>query len=286
MEETDHILYVVATPIGNLEDITLRALNVLKKVDFIICEDTRRTLKLLTHYDIKKHLVAFYRPIESKRVGAVISEIKKNQTAALVSDAGTPLVSDPGGMLVKQCINQGIQIIPIPGVSAVTTLLSVSHIAFNGYMFLGFPPEKRNQRVEWVKQLVSSSGLKLFYVSSHDIKKIVALILDTGIDPEVIIGRELTKFYESVFRGKLSLYDAKETKGEFTVAVNIENRINQTDADADFIDMGLLEKRFLFLIELGISRSRAIKIISKFFMLNKKDLYNRLVELNLNNSTQ
>ena len=216
-------LYIVSTPIGNLGDITLRALDVLKGVDFILCEDTRQTLKLLNHFEIKKHLVSSRSANERSVSKRVIEELSGGKSAALVSDNGTPNISDPGGITVEACRNAEISVVPIPGASAVTTLLSVCGFNTSPYVFLGFLSNKSGRRQTELSKYVDFNGVIALYESPHRIKKTLLDIYKVFGDKEITIGREITKKYEEIFTAKLSLI-ADNTikiveKGEYVIAV-------------------------------------------------------------------
>jgi 16S rRNA (cytidine1402-2'-O)-methyltransferase len=213
----------VSTPIGNLEDITLRALNVLKEVDFILCEDTRQTLKLLNHYEIRKHLVSSRSANERSVCEKTVRELQAGKSAALVSDNGTPNISDPGGITVEACRENGINVVPIPGASALTTLLSVCGFNVSPFVFLGFLSNKSGRRQTELSKYINFDGAIVIYESPHRIKKTLLDIYKVFGDKEIAIGRELTKKYEEIFSAKLSLIADNMVKivekGEYVIAV-------------------------------------------------------------------
>jgi len=220
-------LYIVGTPIGNLEDISLRALKVLKEVDFIICEDTRWTLKLLNHFEIKKPLVSYHQHSRLQKIDFIISELK-NKNAALVSDAGTPGISDPGGLLIREVVEKlgsSIKIAAIPGPSALAAAVSVSGLACDKFRFLGFLPHKKGRETLF-KEIVDSKETIVFYESPHRILKTLES-LEKVLDKQrkIAVGRELTKIYEEVVRGNageiLNYFknNPDKVKGEFVVLV-------------------------------------------------------------------
>ncbi len=217
-------LFIVATPIGNLEDITLRALRVLKEVDTIVCEDTRKTGILLKHYEIfEKHLSSFHAQSSRTKAEEIISKIKEGKNIAYVSDAGTPGISDPGFVLIREAIKAGIRIIPIPGVSALVTLVSVSGFPIDKFLFSGFLPHKKGRQT-FIKSLESSSVSTIFYESVHRFPRLLKeLSKHLGNERKICVGRELTKMYEDVFRGTvgeaLTYFTTENTKGEFVVLV-------------------------------------------------------------------
>jgi len=212
------MLYIVATPIGNLQDITLRALDTLKKVDLIVCEDTRVTAKLLNKYEIKKSLLSYHQHSKNSKVDKIINKLKEGKNIALVTDAGTPGISDPGNVLVAEAIKNNIKIEAIPGVSAVTMLLSVAGIDTQKFIFLGFPPHKKGRQTFFIKAKEYDIPV-VFYESRYRILK----TLKSLEYENVIIGRELTKMHEEVLRGtgeELKEYlenNHEKLKGEFTV---------------------------------------------------------------------
>lgn len=213
-------LYIVATPIGNLKDITLRALETLKNVDVIVCEDTRVTSVLLTHYEIKKPLIALNEFNEEQIVYEIIKKLEK-QNIALVSDAGTPLISDPGYKLVKTARDKGFSIVPIPGPSALIAALSVSGLPTDNFTFLGFLPKTESKVKKNLEIGVTLKRTVIFYESPHRIIKTLEIMNNLFGDIEVSISRELTKKFEEVRIGKISehleRFTAKTPKGEFVV---------------------------------------------------------------------
>lgn len=217
-------LYVVATPIGNLEDITLRALRVLKEVDLIAAEDTRHTRKLLTHYGITTPLTSYYDQIEVSKAPALIAQLQAGKNVALVSDAGTPGIADPGYRLVKGAVEEGIVVTPIPGPSSVIALLSVGGLPTNRFVFEGFLSPKATQRRKTLQRLVHEERTLFFFESPHR-------LLDTLLDMEnifgersIVIGRELTKMHEEVLRGSVhevrAQLQSRDIKGEVVLLVS------------------------------------------------------------------
>ncbi len=216
-------LYIVATPIGNLEDVTYRAIQVLKDVDTIICEDTRVTGRLLQRYEIpKKSLIPHYKNQEAKSIAPVIERLQKGESLALVSDAGTPGISDPGYYMVSEIVKAGFTVEPIPGVTAATALLSISHIPNGHFYFEGFLPHKKGRQTR-LKVLKDMDCGVIFYESTHRIMKFLNEILEHFGDREILVGRELTKIHETIFRGTvteaITFFEERSTKGEFVVYV-------------------------------------------------------------------
>jgi len=215
------MLYIVSTPIGNLEDITLRALDTLKKVDYIAAEDTRHTPILLKKYDISKKMLSFHAFSSPQKTEKIIELLKTGAEIALVSDAGTPGISDPGYVLVKRAIEEGIKISPIPGPSAFLTALSASGLPVNKFYYLGFLPVKKGRQTLFL-QLKEEEKTVVFYESPHRITKTLKQLLELVGDRKVVLARELTKIYEEFLRGQISvvledLQKRPSVKGEFVV---------------------------------------------------------------------
>jgi 16S rRNA (cytidine1402-2'-O)-methyltransferase len=223
-------LYIVATPIGNLEDISLRALRILKEVDLILCEDTRVTKKLLDHYQIKKPLLSYHQHSKLQKIDYIISLLKEGKNLALVSDSGTPGVSDPGNKLVEEVINrlrEDVKIIPIPGPSALTCAASVSGFPMDKFLFLGFLPKKK-KRKEILKEIVKSKYPVIFYESPYRILKTLKELKGIMSNEQraaknIVVARELTKKFETIYRGKIDevieKIEKSPLKGEFVVIV-------------------------------------------------------------------
>lgn len=220
-------LYIVSTPIGNLEDITFRAVKILSGVDLIAAEDTRKTKILLEHYKIQKELISYFQFNEAKRTPELIEALKSGKSIAIVSDAGTPGISDPAYRLVRAAIEEGINIIPIPGASALLAALVVSGLPTDGFVFEGFLPHKKGRRTK-LGQLKSESRTIILYESPHRILKTLQQLQEILGDRQVAVGREITKKFEEIFRGTLSeafnYFSSKSIKGEFVLVVKgLEN---------------------------------------------------------------
>ncbi len=217
-------LFVIATPIGNLGDITFRALETLKSVDLIACEDTRVTKKLLDHYGIKKPLLSYHQHSQLGKIDAIKSKLEEGLNIALVTDAGTPGVSDPGNQLIEELLKEDVKIIPIPGPSALATLISVSGIDLQKFIFLGFPPHKKG-RETFFKGTIDSQYPVIYYESPYRFIKNLELLKKLECKKKIIIGRELTKIFEEILRGDIDeilLYfkeNPSKIKGEFVVIV-------------------------------------------------------------------
>ena len=224
------ILYIVSTPIGNLEDITLRALRILKEVDLIAALDTRRTLLLLRHFDIHTPLTSYFEGNELKKREFILSRLNQGDRIALVSDSGTPGISDPGYRLIRLAIEHEIPVIPIPGPSAVITALSVSGLPTDAFLFKGFLPNKSKKRRDVLKQLEEVKETLIFYEFPYSLTETLKDIFEVLGDREIALTRELTKIYEEVLRGKVSeirnQIGEKKLKGEITLVVSGKTRKN------------------------------------------------------------
>lgn len=217
------MLYIIATPIGNLGDITLRSLEVLKLVDGIICEDSRRTAILLNHYQIKKPLLILNDYNEAKNVEPILERLRSGQNLALVSDAGTPLISDPGYKLVRECLAQNIAVDSLPGPSSVITALTLSGLPPDKFLFVGYPPEKSGKRTKWLEDLKKADGTVIIFVSPYKILTTLTDMKEVFGDIEVILAHELTKIHQSVEKKNISnwLEDLKSPKGEYILLFNL-----------------------------------------------------------------
>lgn len=217
------ILYPVGTPIGNLKDISLRALEVLGKVDLIACEDTRHTRKLLSHYDIHTTLTSFYQQNQFQKTPYLIRCLKNKQDIALVSKAGMPGISDPGCYLIKEAIKEEIKIVPVPGPTALTVALIASGLPTESFVFEGFVGRSRAQRKKKLNQLKKEKRTIVLYEAPHRIRKILPEIEEIMGDRKMVIARELTKKFEEVMRGRVSeleaVFQKKEPRGEFTLII-------------------------------------------------------------------
>lgn len=221
-KENKGTLYVVGTPIGNLEDITMRALDVLENADLIACEDTRVTKRLLDRYEISKPLVSYHQHSKIAKIDVLVGKLGEGENIALVTDAGTPGVSDPGNILVDEVLKAGFSVVPIPGVSAVATLISVSGIDMQKFCFLGFPPHKKGRETYFTKVAESEIPV-MYYDSVHRVLKNLELLQKLSENKNVIVGRELAKMFEEVVRGSVGEVieyfrtNPGKVKGEFVV---------------------------------------------------------------------
>lgn len=222
------VLYIVATPIGNLQDITLRALDVLKSVDAVFCEDTRVTARLLSHFDIKKPLFAYHQHSDEKVVTQIAHTLQEGMTVALVSDAGTPGINDPGGRLVADLLMRipDLQVIPLPGANAAVTALSASGFPADRYQYWGFVPHKKGRQT-FFRELAECEDTVVFYESKHRIAKALTSLSEVAPIRPIVVGRELTKKFETLYRGTASGVATHlvgdDTLGEFVIVVGPKN---------------------------------------------------------------
>ena len=265
-------LYVVGTPIGNLEDITFRAVRILQTVDIIAAEDTRHTGKLLQHFQVKTPQVSYHEHNRTSRIPELLEYLVNDKAIALVSDAGMPGISDPGYELVKACIEAGIAVVPIPGASAAITALSAAGLPTDRFVFEGFLSPKSQQRQEHLESLQTESRTLIFYESPHRLRDTLQdLALVWGSDRQIVLARELTKLYEEFWRGTIAEaiahYNQREPQGEYTLVVAgiPPNQPQLTEEE--------LKAELKQLISQGISRSQASRQLAKFTSLPRRQLY-------------
>lgn len=265
------ILYVVATPIGNLEDITLRALRILKEVDVIAAEDTRHTRKLLTHFGIATPLTSYYDQIETSKTPALLEQLQTGKSIALVSDAGTPGISDPGYRLVKGAAEAGIVVVPIPGPSTLSALLSVGGLPTDRFVFAGFLSAKKSQRQTTLRNLKQEERTLVFFESPHRLLDTLRDLEHICGDRQIVIGRELTKMFEEILRGRVSelrqLLQERNIKGE--VALLVAGR----DTEAPTEEAMPLAEEIQLLTREGLSLKEIAHIISEQRGIPKREVY-------------
>lgn len=271
-------LFVVSTPIGNLEDITLRAVSVLKDCDVIACEDTRTTKKLLARYGIETRLTSYHEHNEVEKSQTLLEELKEGKDVALVSDAGTPSVSDPGWRLVNLSIENNIEVIPLPGPSAVLSALVVSGLPTDSFLFIGFFPKTVGKKKELLKDVERYPYTLVFYESARRLSRTLSLMLEILGDRNICVAREMTKLYEEVLRGSLSevisvLSERENLKGEVTVVVE-GSRDGHSEASAD-----AAQRTLRLLRERGFSLSEAVSLVSRAFGVSKNGIYRVALEI-------
>jgi len=271
-------LYLVFTPIGNLEDITLRALRVLQEADLIAAEDTRHTGKLLVHYDIQRPLISLHEHNEAVRIPGLLARLNTGESVVLVSDAGAPAIADPGYQLIRAAIQAGHQPIPIPGPSALLAALVASGLPTDRFLFLGFPPRKAKARTEWLSGLRSEPGVLIFYESPRRLPSLLSDIVQTlGADRRVVIARELTKLHEQFWRGR-----AEEAVRAFAEPPRGEIVVLVAGARKEAGDQGFsseVEEVLAGLLAGGMGVSRAARLLAEITGLPRRQLYQRALDL-------
>jgi 16S rRNA (cytidine1402-2'-O)-methyltransferase len=267
-------LYIVGTPIGNLDDITSRALKILNTVDIIACEDTRHSKHLLSKFSINKKLISLHQHNEKNKSEFLIKEIQNGKTIAYVSDAGTPGISDPGSYLVNKALDAKIKVVPIPGASAITTAFSVAGIISTQFNFYGFLPNTDSKSKKVIEQFYKSQITTIFFVSPHRVLKILEFLNEIyGSDQEIFIGRELTKLYETIYKERLQdllikFKDEKNNlKGEFVIIIEGRNEEEKSSCNLE-IENALR----VMLKELSLNQS--VKLISNIYKIKKNEIYN------------
>jgi len=270
---TSGVLYVVGTPIGNLEDMTWRAVRVLQTVDFIAAEDTRHTGKLLQHFQITTPQVSYHHHNRTKQTPKLLARLAAGQSIAIVTDAGMPGISDPGRDLVAACAEVGVSVVPIPGVSASVTAVSVSGLDCDRFIFEGFLPTKRKLRQQALAQIAHERRAVVFYEAPHRVQQTLAdLLAHCGDDRPVMVGRELTKRYEELWRGTLAaavrLYDDRQPQGEYTIVLAGASEIPALDlSDSE------LQAELRSLLAQGVSRSQACRQLAEQVGRSRRELY-------------
>lgn len=270
----DGILYLVATPIGNLEDITFRAINILKEVDLIAAEDTRHTLKLLNHYEINKPLISYHRHNEEVKVEGLIEKLKEGKNIAVVSDAGTPAICDPGEVIVKEALKENIKVVPIPGACAFVNALVASGLDTKEFVFYGFLSINKKIRKEKLEQIKKENKTIILYEAPHKLKNTLEDLEDILEDRKIVIARELTKIHEEFIRGtaKEILEKYTEPKGEHIILIE-ENPIKQENEEKLKINNMTIEEHYKYYENQGFSKNEIIKKIAKDKGVTKNEIY-------------
>ena len=269
MSEKTGVLSIVATPIGNLDDMTYRAVEVLKGASVVACEDTRHTRKLLNHFGISVATVSLHEHNEATRTAELVARLEAGESVALVSDAGTPLISDPGFRLVREAAARGIRVTPVPGASAALAALAVSGLPTDAFRFCGFLPRKSGERRRMLESLAEETATLVFYEAPHRVVESLGGIVEVRRDPEVAAARELTKMHEEILRGRASdvlkeLAGREQVKGEFTLVVGA--------APAAEVE-GDVATAVLALESGGMARMEAIKQVARERGLPKREVY-------------
>ncbi len=284
-KEQSGILYICGTPIGNLEDITLRCLNVLKKVDLIAAEDTRHTKILLNHYQIRKPSTSYHKYSKEKKVEHILQLLQEGKKIALLSDAGMPGICDPGYEIIRKAIENSITIIPIPGVSALTTALVVSGFALERFVFEGFVPRKKGEKRRFFLNLKDEERTIVFYETPHRIKDTLNTLKEVMGDRRIVIARELTKKFEEIIRGKLSSVadslNNREIKGEITLVLEGNRASKKEDifCTQDYVREAKLEKEIQNYVNQGLYIKDIVSLVTEEYDISKKWVYEKVLEL-------
>lgn len=267
-------LYLVATPIGNLEDITLRAIRILKEVDIIAAEDTRQTLKLLNHLGISKQLISYHRHNEEVKVDLLIEKLEEGNSIALVSDAGTPVISDPGEIIVKEALKRGIHIIPIPGACALINGLIASGLDSKEFCFLGFLSLNKKIRKEKLEEIRNENKTIILYEAPHKIINTLKDLSEILGDREVVIARELTKIHEDFIKGTTTelLEKYNEPRGEHIIIIQ-GNEIKKENIQNDLLNSMTIDQHYNYYEKQGFSKNDIIKKIAKDRKVTKNEIY-------------
>jgi len=271
-------LYIVATPIGNLEDISQRALNILSQVSLCAVEDTRKSKILMNEYNLKTKLISYEKFSEQKKLSFFISLLKQGEDIALISDAGTPLISDPGYLLVNSSLEEGIKVIPIPGPSSLISAISVSGLPIDNFVFYGFPPRQKNIRKTFIRNLMMDNKTSVIFESKNRIKGLIQEIESCDSKRDIFLAREMTKLHESFYRGKpeevlkqISL-QKKSLKGEFVLVIEGVKEQNYQ------IFLSSEQRRVLEVLIENMKKNEALTIASKLFGIKKNTLYKFLLD--------
>ena len=267
-------LYLVSTPIGNMADISYRAISVLKNSDLILCEDTRISKKLISKYNISSNLVSYHKFNEKKSIEKILIELKKNKIISIISDAGTPTISDPGKILVNACINENINIFPIPGSTAVTAAISISGFS-EKYFFYGFFPEKMSEIKENLKNLANLNSSIVFFISANKLNKNIDTIKEFFSDRNIVVCKEITKYYEEFFRYKIAdLKPFKNLRGEITIVISEQNNKKKASNNLNESD----KKKIKMLIK-KLSTKEIVNLLSQEKNISKREIYNYCLDL-------
>lgn len=274
-KECKGVLYVVATPIGNLEDITLRAIRILETVDIIAAEDTRHTLKLLNHLNISKPLISYHRHNEDIRTEALLKELIDGKNIALVSDAGTPGICDPGEEIIRKCIDENIKIIPIPGACAMINALIASGINTKEFTFLGFLPLNKKLRKNKLEEIEKSTKTIIIYEAPHKLKNTLIDLKNILEDRKIVLAREMTKIYEEFLRGNINemINLSDNLKGE--IVIIIEG--NEKKDESKELNSLSIEEHYKYYENQGFDKKDIIKKIAKDRNVNKNEIYIKFI---------
>ena len=275
-------LYLVATPIGNLDDITIRAIKVLQNVDLIAAEDTRHSLKLLNHLEISKPLISYHRHNEENKTEVLINKLLNGENIALITDAGTPAISDPGEEVVKQAIEKEIEIIPIPGACALINALICSGINTREFAFYGFLPLNKKLRKNKFEEIKKENKTIILYEAPHKINQTLKDILQEVGDVNIVLARELTKIHEEFIRGKISEIIEKYTdlKGEMIIVLEGNKFENSTDKLTELLNNMSIEEHYNYYKKQNLEKKEIVKKMAKDRNVNKNEIYMKVINFN------
>ena len=268
------MLYLCATPIGNLEDMTFRAIKILREVDLIAAEDTRRTRKLLTHFEIHTPLIRFDENCKATVAEKILERLQAGESVAVVSDAGLPAICDPGADLVRLAIDAGIKVCPVPGANAALSALICSGLDTRRFLFAGFPPKTKKNRREFLEKLSTIEATIIFYEAPHRLKNFLAELLEVFGEREAVLARELTKVHEEFLRGKISelLEKISEPRGEFVVVVEGKIFSEPPPPEENLLDV------YKKLLAQGLDKKSAMREVAKKFNVSRREIYNALIK--------
>lgn len=271
-------LYIVATPIGNLEDITLRAIKILEQVDIIAAEDTRHTLKLLNHLNISKPMISYHRHNEEVKTDELIKKLLEGKNIALVSDAGTPVISDPGEEIVKKCLENEIKVIPIPGPCAAITALIASGIDAKEFTFLGFLPLNKKNRKEKLEQIEKQTNTTILYEAPHKLIQTLEELRDITRERKIVLAKELTKIHEHYITGTAEELknSIQEPKGEHVIIIE-KNEKTAEQEQKETLNKLSLKEHYKYYEDKGLDKKEIIKRIAKDRNVSKNEIYKKFV---------
>ena len=275
-------LYLVATPIGNLDDITIRAIKVLQNVDLIAAEDTRHSLKLLNHLEISKPLISYHRHNEENKTEVLLNKLLNGENIALITDAGTPAISDPGEEVVKQAIEKEIEIIPIPGACALINALICSGMNTREFAFYGFLPLNKKLRKNKFEDIKKENKTIILYEAPHKINQTLKDILQEVGDVNIVLARELTKIHEEFIRGKISKIIEKYTdlKGEMIIVLEGNKFENSTDKLTELLNNMSIEEHYNYYKKQNLEKKEIVKKMAKDRNVNKNEIYMKVINFN------
>ncbi len=269
-------LYVVATPIGNLDDITLRAINILKEVDIIIAEDTRHSLKLLNHLNISKPLISYHRHNEEIKKEMIINKLKEGNNIALISDAGTPVISDPGEVIVKEALKENIEVIPIPGACALITALMGAGVSTKNFLFIGFLSLNKKLRTKELEKIKKEDSTIILYEAPHKIKNTLNDLKNYVSDRNIVVARELTKIHEEFIRGNIKdiIEKIDNPKGEYIIIIDANEENVEEENELNNLS---LEDHYKYYENKGMNKKEIIKQIAKDRNVSKNEIYMKFI---------